>query len=127
MRGRTLSFSAQPNLIRLDEPGAEPLRHLFHLGHRVIVNVLEAAEFMRPLDLVMRSAKPVAKCENDGLSGLGKMLNDPFRTDRNVQDGGSSRILRNDHRVPFIVRVETQMVDEKIAGFAVPAIIMKEP
>ena len=48
-------------------------RQLFHLGHGVLVNVRESVEFMRPLHLLMRSAKLVAKLEKDGLSGLGKM------------------------------------------------------
>ena len=127
MREPIFSSLAQHGFVHLDEPGGEHLRQRFHLGHGVIVNIGEAAEFMRPLDLVMRSAKLVAKCENDGLSGLGKMWDDPSRMDRQIEDGGTSLICRKDDRVPFVVGVEAQMVEEEIADFAVPAIILNEP
>src|SRR5262249_53570017 len=78
-------------------------------------------------DLVMRSAKPVAKRENDLLFGLGKSWNVPARMNGHIEDGGASRVRRKDDRVPFVVGVETQSVEEEIAGFAVPAIILNEP
>jgi hypothetical protein len=94
VRGPIVSSLAQPILRYLDKPFAEHLRQPFHLGHGVIVNILEAAEFMCPLHLLMRSAKLVAKFEKDGLSGLGKMWNDPSRMDRDIEDGRSSLIPR---------------------------------
>jgi hypothetical protein len=56
MREPIFSSLAQPILRYLDKPFAEHLRQPFHLGHGVIVNILEAAEFMCPLHL-MRNAK----------------------------------------------------------------------
>ncbi len=111
----------------LNKQGAEPISQLFHLGHRVIATIGEAAEFVRSSDLLMRSAKSVAKYENDLLLGLGKSWNVSTRMNGLIEDGGASRIRRKDDRVPIVVGVETQMVDEETAGFAVPATILNEP
>src|SRR6186997_1950860 len=100
--------------MRLDEPGGEHLRQRFHLGHGVIVNIGEAAEFMRPLGLLLRSAKLVPKCENGRLSRLGQSWNDAAGMDRQIEDGGTSLIHRKDDRVPFVIGVETQIVEEEI-------------
>ena len=82
---------------------------------------------MRPLGLLLRSAKLVPKCENGRLSGLGQSWNDAARMDRQIEDGGTSLIHRKDDRVPFVIGVETQSVEEEIADFAVPAIVLNEP
>src|SRR5262249_45065138 len=97
-----------------------------HLGLGRLENILEAAEFVRSLHLLMRGAKLVAKLTKDRLSALGEMRNDPSRVERDIEKARGSLVARDD-RVPFLVRVEAKLVDQEIADLAVPAIFLNEP